>query len=181
MTLTHPPELTPLRPRAAQIVAVARELLEEFGFEAITMRLLADRVGMRAPSLYKHMANKAALKVALVEQGLVELGGALHASLTAADPIRELLRAYRAYGLSHPNLYRLGTSGRLPRAELAPNLEEWAGAPFFLVTEDVHLGQALWSFAHGMVILELDDRYWGGSDLEKTWDAGAAAFGNRRP
>ena len=36
--------------------------------------------------------------------------------------------------------------------------------------------QALWSFAHGMVILEIDGRYPDGSDLDRTWAAGADAF-----
>jgi hypothetical protein len=34
----------------------------------------------------------------------------------------------------------------------------------------------MWSFAHGMVILELDQRYPDGSDLDRTWRAGAEAF-----
>ncbi len=44
------------------------------------------------------------------------------------------------------------------------------------MTGDPNLAQALWSLAHGMVILELDDRYPEGSDLDQTWRAGAAAF-----
>jgi hypothetical protein len=44
------------------------------------------------------------------------------------------------------------------------------------VTGDPALAQALWSFAHGMVTLELDGRYPPGSDLDATWRAGATAF-----
>ncbi len=44
-----------LPPRAQEIVAEARELLEEEGAEALTMRRLAERLGIRAPSLYKHL------------------------------------------------------------------------------------------------------------------------------
>ena len=77
---------------------------------------------------------------------------------------------------AQPNLYRLATAGTLPRDELSPGLEDWAGEPFFLVTHDPSLAQAMWSFAHGMVILEIDGRYPAESDLERTWAAGAAAF-----
>jgi hypothetical protein len=87
-----------------------------------------------------------------------------------------LLTAYRAYCGAHPNLYRLAVCGRFPRQSLPPGLEEWAGNPWFVVAGDAHLAQALWSFAHGMVILELDDRYPPGSDLDTTWRTGAAAF-----
>jgi hypothetical protein len=44
------------------------------------------------------------------------------------------------------------------------------------VTADATVAQALWSFAHGMVILELDGRYPPGSDLDATWLAGAQVF-----
>ena len=63
------------------------------------------------------------------------------------------------------------TAPRLPEG-----LEEWAGNPWFVVTGDPWLAQALWSFAHGMLILELDQRYPPGSDLRRTWRAGANAF-----
>ena len=71
------------------------------------------------------------------------------------------------------------TAGPLPRSELAPGLEDWAGEPFLLVTGEPHRAQALWSFAHGMVILEIDGRFPAGSDLDRTWRAGAAAFAPR--
>ena len=77
---------------------------------------------------------------------------------------------------AHPNRYRLATSGRLRRDLLPECLEEWAGQPFFFAAGDPYRSQALWSFAHGMVILEIDGRYPDGSDLDRTWKAGAAAF-----
>ncbi|WP_449061339.1 TetR-like C-terminal domain-containing protein [Planomonospora algeriensis] len=94
--------------------------------------------------------------------------------------IGAVLRAYRAAALARPNLYRLTTSGTLPRERLAPGLEEWSGTPLFLAAGEPYLAQALWSFAHGMVILELDGRYPEGSDLERTWAEGARAFAARR-
>ncbi|GAA3130666.1 TetR/AcrR family transcriptional regulator [Planomonospora alba] len=177
------PEPSPLTPRAAQIAAAARELLEEQGHEALTMRALADRLGIRAPSLYKHFPDKAAVEAALIERGLAEIGAILHAALeerSGTGAIGAVLRAYRAAALARPNLYRLATSGRLPRERLAPGLEEWAGTPFFLAAGEPYLAQALWSFAHGMVILELDRRFPAGSDLDRTWAEGARAFAARR-
>lgn len=166
---------TPLRARAAEIVSAARALLEECGFDDLTMRDLAEHLDIRAPSLYKHFASKSALKVALIEQGLLELGAELHTAADRPDPIRDVLLAYRRFALANPNLYRLGTVGPIPRSDLAPGLEEWAGEPFFTVTGDPSLSQALWSFAHGTAILEIDQRFWE-SDLDLTWAAGASAF-----
>jgi AcrR family transcriptional regulator len=163
----------------AEAVAVAGRLLESEGSGALTMRRLAHEMGIQAPSLYKHFANKARLELALVEDALDEFGTVLHRALhhAGADgPLRTLVETYRTMCRARPNLYRLATAGPLARADLRPGLEEWAGNPWFVVTGDPSLAQALWSFAHGMVILELDDRYPPGSDLDLTWQAGAAAF-----
>ncbi len=162
---------------------MARRVLERDGADALTMRRLADDLDIRAPSIYKHLAGKHAIEVALIELAFAENGQALRAAIADPDAdtaIPDLLYAYRRLGVDQPNLYRLATEGTLPRAELSPGLEDWAGEPFFLVTHEPHLAQALWSFAHGMVILEIDGRYPEGSDLDRTWAAGAAAFQTAR-
>ena len=175
------PALTQRSTRAAEIVAVARRILEDEGADALTMRRLAAAVGMQAPSLYKHFETKRAVEAALIEHGLFEFGTALHAAVSAGarrsgGPVRRLLTTYRAVALANPALYRLATAGPLPRDDLAPGLEDWAGQPFFLATGDPWRAQALFAFAHGMVALELDDRFLPGSDLRPTWEAGALAF-----
>lgn len=168
-----------LSPRAAEIVAVARRVLEAEGADALTMRRVGDELSMKAPSLYKHFPNKAGIELALIEQGLTEMARALYDAIGRRSPARAvwpLLDTYRSVARAHPNLYRLTTVGTLRRDDLVPGLEDWAGAPFFLVAGEPHLAQAMWSAAHGMVILELDGRYPPGSDLDRTWGAAAAAF-----
>ncbi len=168
-------------PRAAEIVAAAHRVLEAEGMGALTMRRLGVETGMRAPSIYKHFPDKASVELALIDEGLAGVGQVLHAAVEEAGgcrPVRALLTAYRTHALAHPNLYRLATAGPLDRARLTPGLEEWAGEPFFLVTRDPAWAQALWSAAHGMVILELDGRYPAGSDLDATWEAAIGAFGS---
>lgn len=143
------------------------------------MRRLAGEIGIRAPSLYKHFANKAAVELALVEDALFEFGDITHRAIHepgSSGRLVSLLTHYRRLGLASPSLYRLATAGSLARDRLLPGLEEWAGNPFYVVTGEEHLAQALWSYAHGMVTLELDGRYPQGSDLDRTWSAGAAAF-----
>lgn len=165
-------------PRARQIIDAARVLLEADGSEGLTMRRLAHELGIRAPSLYKHINGRPALELALVEIGLDETGLAMHAAVEGSngDPVTDLLSAYRAMGLANPELYRLITAGSFPRAGLLPGLEVWAGEPFFMAVGEPHLAQALWSFAHGTLILELDQRFLDRSDLDQTWHAGIEAF-----
>ena len=174
------PDRPPARsPRAAEIVAAARKVLEDEGAGALTMRRLAHELHMQAPSLYKHFASKAAVESALIGEAMFDLGDRAHDALHADGPgtaLWRLLEVYRLNGRAHPNLYRLATSGRLDRDSLPDGLEEWAGNPWFVVTGDASSAQALWSFAHGMLVLELDQRYPPGSDLDRTWRAGAEAF-----
>jgi AcrR family transcriptional regulator len=170
---------TPRSTRAREIIDVAFAILDDEGAEALTMRLLAHGVGMRAPSLYKHFPDKAHLEAALIEDIFFAVGDVLHNALaTPGDGgvVRRVLTEYRTHALAHPNRYRLATSGRLRRDLLPECLEEWAGQPFFFAAGDPYRSQAMWSFAHGMVILEIDGRYPDDSDLDRTWSAGAAAF-----
>lgn len=179
---TTRPEPRQLPPRATEIIAAARTLLESEGPDALTMRRLGQALGIRAPSIYKHLPGKHAVEVALIEAGLAEMGEALHRAVSEpqAPPgtgaVARVLAVYRTEALARPNLYRLATSGQLPRSDLTPGLEDWAGQPWLLAAGDPILAQAMWSFAHGMVILELDRRYPDGSDLDQTWRAGAEAF-----
>jgi AcrR family transcriptional regulator len=173
------PEVPARSPRATEIVSAARRILEAEGRDALTMRRLASCVGMKAPSLYKHFPTKRALEAALIEEGLLEVGEILRAALAGrgdAGAAHRLLAAYRDAALANPELYRLATSGVLPRQALPRELEKWAGEPFYLATGDPSKAQALFAFAHGMVILELDDRFPPGSDLRRTWRAGTRAF-----
>ncbi len=177
--MSAPAWASPRSERAAEIVETARRLLEEEGPASVTMRRLAGELGIQAPSLYKHFASKAAVELAIVHDGLLEIGEVSHAAITDTgkrNPVMSLLHAYRRYSLGHPNLYRLATGRRWPRDELPDGLEEWAGKPWYVVTGDPILGQALWSFAHGVVILELDERFLPGSDPERTLEAGGEAF-----
>jgi len=169
-------------PRARQIIDTARTLLEAEGSVGLTMRRLANELGIRAPSLYKHVDGRPGLELALVEAGLDETGLALHAAVAGSngDPVGDLLGAYRAMGRANPELYRLITASPFPRTGLLPGLEAWAGEPFFLAAGEPYLAQALWSFAHGTLILELDGRFLDGSDLDRTWRAGTEAFSAAR-
>jgi AcrR family transcriptional regulator len=176
---TSRPAGTPRSARARDIIDAAFAILDEEGADALTMRRLAEDVGMRAPSLYKHFPDKAHLEAALIEDIFFAAGDTLHQALAHPSEegvVRSVLTRYRSNGRSLPNRYRLATSGHLRRDLLPECLEEWAGQPFFFATGDPYRSQALWSLAHGMVILEIDGRYPEDSDLDRTWDAAAAVF-----
>ncbi|MFD4502611.1 TetR/AcrR family transcriptional regulator [Streptomyces sp. NPDC058457] len=163
--------------RARQIVAAARDLLEESGPAVLTMRTLADRLGIKAPSLYKHFPDKHAVEVELIAQMLEESAEALEAAESrtpdAPGSLETLAEAYRTYALAHPHLYCLATERPLPRAALPPGLEDRAALPLLRACGgDLDLARATWAFAHGMVILEIHGRFPEDADLDAAWKRG---------
>jgi AcrR family transcriptional regulator len=163
--------------RAEEVVAAARRLLEEEGPATLTMRRLAECVGIRAPSLYKHFPDKAALEAAVIATGLEDAAAVFEAAVdTATEPLTALAAAYRQFSLDHPHLYRLMSTGPLPREHLPPGLEDRAAAPLLRIAGTQARARAIWAFAHGMVMLELDHRFPPDADLDAAWRAGITAL-----
>lgn len=124
------------------------------------MRVLAEKVGMRAPSLYNHAANREELRILILTQGFFEMGDELWEAVAVA---------YRRHATSLPHHYRLGTTGPLDRASLPAGLEEWSGAPFGLVTDSPVDAQAFFAALHGLAILEIDGRFPPGTPIDDLW------------
>jgi AcrR family transcriptional regulator len=180
-----PPSSATRSPRGREVVAAGRLLLEQEGPEALTMRRLAERVGIRAPSLYKHLPDKAALEAAIIATGLEEAAATFEQAVNgpgagggngSGRALTALAAAYRRFALEHPHLYRLMNTGPLPREQLPPGLEDRAAAPLLRAAGSRARARAVWAFAHGMVMLELDHRFPPDADLDAAWRAGIAAF-----
>jgi AcrR family transcriptional regulator len=159
-------------------VRVARALLEAEGPEALSMRRVADRLGIKAPSIYKHLPDKRALESALISAGFEELEAQFGAALAGTnDPVGAIAGAYREYAHRHPHMYRLMTERELARDQLAPGVEDRAAQPAIqALGGDRTLARALWAFAHGMTILELNHRFPADADLDAAWERGLHAF-----
>lgn len=163
--------------RAREIVAAARELLEQEGADGLSMRRIADRLGIRAPSLYKHLPDKQTLEAALISEGFAEWAELAEQALHDTDPLTAIGHVYRSYAQSHPHLYRLMAERPLPRDKLSPGVEERGALPVIeAVGGDPDLARALFAFAHGMTILELNDRFPPDADLDAAWKCGLETF-----
>jgi AcrR family transcriptional regulator len=167
-----------LSPRSREILAAARELLETEGQEGLSMRNLAERIGIRAPSIYKHFSGKAALEAAMISQGFEEQGAQFEAALeTSEEPLAAMAAAYRGFAHGHPHLYRLMYDRSLDRSLLTPGSEDRAVVPVVrALGEDRDLARAVFAFAHGMTILELNGRFPPDADLDAAWRRGLAAL-----
>lgn len=176
--MNHLPSRPPLTPRVQEIVSAARELVEEEGIGALSMRRLAERLGIRAPSIYKHLPDKQALENALISATFEDQAARFEAAMAEpGDPVAALTRAYRDYARRHPHLYRLMTERPLDRDRLAPGVEERAARPIVeALGGDPDLARSFWAFAHGMTILELNQRFPPDADLDAAWQRGLRSF-----
>jgi AcrR family transcriptional regulator len=172
--------------RRRQIAEVARVLLDAEGPEALTMRRIADVLGIRAPSLYKHVPDKAALEALVAALGFEEFAEVMAAAADAAEAdeadgpagkLPALADAYRLYAVTHPDLYRLMNGGRLRRDLLPEGAEDRAARPVLeAVGHDEPLARAVWAFAHGMAGLEIDGRLPDPAAVDAAWAAGIDSF-----
>lgn len=120
---------------AGRILDAAEELFSERGYHGATLRDVADRVGLRIPSLYNHFAGKEALYAAVLARGigpvvalLSELAEApeaeRHDPRRVVEPVMRLLA-------QRPHLPRLVLHETLSGGErLTPMLREWMAPTF---------------------------------------------------
>jgi AcrR family transcriptional regulator len=168
-------------PRAREIVGAARAIIDAEGLDALTMRHIAERLGIRAPSLYKHFPDKQSLEAAVISAAFEEQAALFERAIAGqADPLTALAASYRAYALAHPHLYRLMTDRELRRDLLQPGVEERAGRSVYRAAgEDANRARAAWAFAHGMALLEITHRFPPGADIDAAWREGVRAFAAR--
>lgn len=95
-----------------EIIAAARELLDEEGDErAVTLRSVARRIGIAAPSIYPHFPDQPAIMLAVVRQEFDRLAAVLREAAEAGgqDPRQRLFAVCHAYldlARTHPERYR---------------------------------------------------------------------------
>ena len=91
------------------VVATALSLADEVGFHNLTMGLLATRLGVRSPSLYKHVDGlddlQHRLATLVTTQAADEIGAAVQ-GLAGRDALAALASTMRAYVLAHPAVTR---------------------------------------------------------------------------
>lgn len=93
-----------------RILDAARDMFAEKGYEATTMRAIANRVEYTPTAIYHHFRNKEALLTELCSVDFRSLAGAFQRIGRIEDPIERIERigdAYVEFGLAHPNHYQL--------------------------------------------------------------------------
>ncbi|MEZ0166682.1 TetR-like C-terminal domain-containing protein [Kineococcus sp. LSe6-4] len=171
---------------AAAVTAAGADLADEVGFDRLGMGAVADRLGVRPPSLYKHVTSLADLHQRIAVLATTELGDTLREELqglSGVDALRAAAQAFRGYVQEHPGRYAatLGDRRTAPDDEfaragdrvlrsLAVVLRGYGIAP----AEEVHALRMLRSALHGFATLEAGGGFQLGTDVEDsfTWLVG---------
>lgn len=153
--------------RESRIVTAARAIAEREGWNAVTIRRLADEIEYSQPVLYAHFENRSAIVSAVAVQGFEELTVALRQAAGAKAGIgRQALAgvalAYLDFARRCPALYEamfvLPTELRFATSQTEPELRAGFGALAAVVTpfcDDAELvTETFWAALHGLAALE---------------------------
>ena len=174
--------------RREELLDLAAELLERDGLDEFGIGSLARAARIKPPSLYKHFTGLAEIENALISRGFADFAVTMTDAAAAASDsprsrVAEFAAAYRRTALARPQLYRLMTARPLDRAGIAPGSEYAAMAPLldlFREDGDHHdVARAAWAWAHGLVALEIAQRFPPGADLDAAWDVLVEAMASR--
>ncbi|HEV8489749.1 MAG TPA: WHG domain-containing protein [Candidatus Limnocylindrales bacterium] len=180
--------MSPARARTTNdaVFAAGRELLEAGGLDALTMQAVAARVGIRAPSLYKRVANRSALIAAIAEHAIDEQGREIAAVVRGDDPVedlRRMARAYRAFAHRAPQAYQLTFRSLAPDARPPVEASARAAAPLLAVTgrlvgpeRALEAARLVTAFVHGFVSMELAGAFRLGGDVDAAYRFGVDAI-----
>ncbi len=150
----------------ASVVEAAVKLIDEEGIEQLSLGRLAERLGVRTPSLYNHVAGLPGLKHDLTLYCLHDLLDLILRSTVGksrAEAIFALANAYRAYAREAPGRYALTVQAPDPGDQevqaLAQQLVDVVRAvlaPYRLSEEvAIHAIRGLRSIVHGFISLEV--------------------------
>jgi AcrR family transcriptional regulator len=93
---------------AETVVTAAAQLADADGLAELTLARLAERLGVRSPSLYAHVGGLGDLHTRLAIRGARELTAVLQAAAAGragSDALHAVADAYRAYAHTHPGTY----------------------------------------------------------------------------
>ena len=161
-------------------------LIDEIGFENLSMGLLAERLGVKTPSLYKHIASQADLAHRIAVLATTEIADAIRDATqgrAGTDALAAGAHAMRAYVLEHPGRYAAGNAARPtgPDDPMVPAvgrvLASWAAMLHGYRLDpgqEIHALRMLRSMLHGFATLEAAGSFQIDADVDDsfTWMIG---------
>jgi AcrR family transcriptional regulator len=163
------------------VIEEAGQMADEVGLPQVTLAALASRLGVRQPSLYKHIDGIGGLQRGIAVQSKHELAATLSRAAigrSRGEAIMSMAQAYRAWALKHPGRY-----AALQQAPAAGDADDEAASNAIVqITLDVLVGfglldddaidaaRALRSALHGFVTLENGGDFGLPADIDRSYD-----------
>lgn len=176
------------RLREEILEATSKLLVTTGDREAVSIRAVADAVGVTAPSIYLHFADKAALIQAVCERHFAELDRCIEAEVAGTDDPSEQLRirgrAYVRFGLEHPEQYRILFMTRQETVDapdehllkacgfnaLTTNVARAMEAGAIGAGDPVLVATGLWTLVHGITSLAISMPHFPAGGLDRLVD-----------
>jgi AcrR family transcriptional regulator len=173
---------TPARTSVEEIVAAGRAILARDGLEGLTMQRVAEVTGVRAPSLYKRVAGRAALVRLVAEDAVTELGQCLEGAATSGDSVRDLraqASTLRAFARRDPHAFALVFAPPVEGGVTDPSRLAEAAAPVLRVVgglvgpeQALNAARTVTAWASGFLRMELAGAFQLGGDVDEAFDYG---------
>ena len=186
----------------AKIMNAAREMFAREGYDAVSMRKIAEAVEYSPTAIYVHFKDKEALFGEMCREDFARLSDAFRELARIEDPverIRRLGQSYVRFATQYPNHYRLmfmTPHSHLPKDEMqcskgnpdedgyaflrAAVMEAIAQDRFRSEFSDVELAtQTLWAMAHGIASLQItkgDESWFNWRPIEERAKVGLEAI-----
>ena len=168
----------------AAVVQAAVSLADTAGIDQFTLADLAERLGVRTPSLYNHVAGLPGLRRELALHGTRELGARISRAAigrSADAAIRAISQAYRAFVVAHPGLYaatvRAAALAEQPDPELEAAQTEVTETVLAVLAayqlsgaDAIHVARGWRSLIHGFATLEASSGFGIPLDIDASFE-----------
>jgi AcrR family transcriptional regulator len=163
------------------VTEAGADLADEVGFAHLSMGLLAERLGVKTPSLYKHVDNLADLIHRIAVLAARELGDALRDATqgrAGSDALIAAAQAMRTYVKLHPGRYAAGNAVRPagPDDELTTAINRLLGSLSAVLrgyhldpSEEIHALRMLRTLFHGFATLEVEGGFRFDTDIDDSF------------
>ena len=166
----------------ADVVQAAADIADERGYQQLTIGLVAARLGIRAPSVYKHVSGLAELQHQLATQAMSELGDAVVTAVAGRagrDALAGLAWACRDYVIAHPGRYAATVGAEFagpadPLLAASTRVIELIAAVLrgYDIPEPdlVHAIRTVRCVLHGWCMLQLTNAFQWSGDVERSFE-----------
>jgi AcrR family transcriptional regulator len=172
-------------PRAGLTTAIVTEsaarIADDVGLQSLTLAAVAQQLGVRLPSLYKHIDGTNGLHREIAVRAKTELADVLRRAAvgrTRGEALRAVAAAYRSWAARHPGQYQATVRAAAPgdAADHEAGLAA-AGVVFDVLTgyrlhgdDAVDATRALRAALHGFVTLESEGGFGLPADVDRSFD-----------